>query len=143
LGIADLADTFDHILHQQVLDGLAKACFRTGLGDGADLGKKVLGVVERKNGLECAMGKWPLAIDPCRSLTQRLRAIEILCWLHRISVPKNASPMALSDYLLHHLYFGQMAIKLLSFIRIKALFLRKRATLPGAFSGWVFSHNVA
>jgi hypothetical protein len=31
----------------------------------------------------------------------------------------------------------------LSFIRIKALFLRKRATLPSAFSGWVFSHNVA
>jgi hypothetical protein len=31
----------------------------------------------------------------------------------------------------------------LSFIRIKTLFPRKRATLSSAFSGWVFSHNVA
>jgi len=31
----------------------------------------------------------------------------------------------------------------LSFIKIKTLFLRKRATLPSAFSGWAFSHNVA
>jgi hypothetical protein len=30
-----------------------------------------------------------------------------------------------------------------SFIRIKALFLKKCATLPSAFSGWVFSDNLA
>jgi len=41
--------------------------------------------------------------------------------LHRISVPKNASPMALSDYLLRHLYFGQMAIKLLTLLRTALL----------------------
>jgi hypothetical protein len=31
----------------------------------------------------------------------------------------------------------------LSFIRIKTLFLRKRATRPCAFSRWAFSHHVA
>ena len=32
---------------------------------------------------------------------------------------------------------------IVSFIRIKALFLKKCATLLRAFSGWVFSDNVA
>ena len=77
MGIADFADTFEHIIHQQVFDGLSKQRFRTGLDDGVDLCKKVFGIVERKNGLERTVGEWPLAIDTCSPLTQRLLAIEI------------------------------------------------------------------
>jgi hypothetical protein len=39
-----------------------------------------------------------------------------LCWLLRISVPKNASLMTLSDPFLLHLYIGQMAIELLTLL---------------------------
>jgi hypothetical protein len=39
-----------------------------------------------------------------------------LCWLLRISVLKNASPMALSDPFPLHLSIGQMAIELLTLL---------------------------
>jgi len=39
-------------------------------------------------------------------------------------------------------HFGKKLL-ILSFIEIKALFLKKCATLPSAFSGWVFSDNLA
>jgi len=44
-----------------------------------------------------------------------------LCWLLRISVPKNASPMALSDPFPLHLSIGQMAIDFLTLL-LTALF---------------------
>jgi putative transposase len=40
----------------------------------------------------------------------------LVCWLLRISVLKNASPMARSDPLPLHLYIGQMAIELLTLL---------------------------
>ncbi len=44
------------------------------------------------------------------------KQIFTVCWLLKISVPKNASPMALSDSFLLHLYIGQMAIYLLTLL---------------------------
>ena len=44
-----------------------------------------------------------------------------LCWLHRLSVLKNAAPMMQSDPLPLHLYIRQMAIQLFTLL-LPALF---------------------
>jgi hypothetical protein len=63
-------------------------------------------------------------------------AFEQWCARHEI-------PTATRDFLAHLRASPPARRVQVSFIRIKTLFLRKRATRPRAFSGWAFSHHVA